>query len=177
MPIELVAGEIKRLDAQLYPVMATLVGYVTDADTGTMIDSVKVTVGGKYVGTTGDNGIYEVPYIIPGTYKADFWDTKGRYGEVTVPSVQIPKEGATLNVQMQMVPPGAIAVTADPPEEDVKIRVTFWREGVWRTLKIGYTDAGGQCMLEDIPPGDYRVVAEHVEYETAEKSVTVYSRP
>ena len=77
MPVTLLPGETKRVDASLTPVyvppeLATLWGCVTDAETGIRIGDVLVEVVGVSSAYSGADGCYEIVGIPAGTYTVRF---------------------------------------------------------------------------------------------------------
>jgi len=60
------------------PGLATLWGIVTDADTGTPIEGIEVSLNGL-TATTCVKGRYEFLNVEPGTYSLVFTDPLGRY--------------------------------------------------------------------------------------------------
>ena len=59
------------LNVNLNPIVANLIGIVTDAQTGTPISGVKVTLGTK-VTYTGSDGTYSISGVAPGAYSVTF---------------------------------------------------------------------------------------------------------
>ena len=163
------------IQIRLYPYFAELTGVVTDATTGEPIKDILVDVDGSVAGTKSD-GSYTVQYIIPGTYEVRLLDSDMRYDNVTVPNVEIPLEGATLDMQLHPLAPGAIQVSTSPAVEGVSIGVRYFDQwlGQWVVVADGKTDSSGQCFFADIPEGSYKIVARHIDYDTVEKLVTVY---
>lgn len=168
------AGSQQQINFRLYPFFAELTGVVTDATTGKPIETIKVEVNGSVAGTKSD-GSYTVKHIIPGTYTVFFVDPDMRYANTTVPAVGIPLEGATLNMQLSPLAPGAIQVSTSPVVEGVAITVSFYRHdlGHWILIASGKTNSAGQCFFADIPEGNYKVSASHIDYERVEQQVTV----
>ena len=87
MPVTLLPGETKRVDASLTPVYvppapATLWGCVTDAETGIGIGGVLVEVVGVLSAYSGADGRYEIVDIPAGTYTVRF--SKEGYEELIV---------------------------------------------------------------------------------------------
>ena len=77
MPVTLLPGETKRVDASLAPVyvppeLATLWGCVADAETGIGIGDVLVEVVGALSTYSGADGCYEIVDIPAGTYTVRF---------------------------------------------------------------------------------------------------------
>jgi len=75
MAVSFDAGETKQLDVGLIPIpvaLATLQGFVTDADTSAPIYNVRVEVGGSLSTSTDTDGFYMVPNIPPGNYAVSF---------------------------------------------------------------------------------------------------------
>jgi|GEM_PF-6121386 len=164
-------GDLIRI--RLYPYFADLTGVVTDATTGAPIKGIKVDVKGS-VGVTKSDGSYTVKHIIPGTYQVMFTDPDMRYADATASSVNIPLEGATLNMQLQPLGVGAIQVTTSPVVQGVSIGVRYYTEGNWIVIADGKTNSAGQCFFDDIPQGNYKIVARHVDYDPVDQLVTVY---
>lgn len=167
-------GEL--IEIRMYPLFAELTGVVTDIETGDPIDSVVVSVDeGMHMTGTNDKGEYRLRHIIPGTYHVSFRDSKDRYATVEFPSVYIPLEGAVLNAQMESVAPGAIAVSTSPVVANASVIVyKFVPEWGWVIDVEGKTDSNGECFFDGIGAGERRIVVRHIDYDPAQRTITVY---
>lgn len=125
MSIELKAGETKRLDVKLTPLVQTgiIQGYVVDAETGEHIPSAAIYLDGEFAlySWTDDVGGYRIADIPYGTHTVT---VEANNYQTTDFEVKVDQPIQSINLEMPPLPPGppgwsdgveVQSVAADPP--------------------------------------------------------------
>jgi len=145
----------------------TITGTVTDADDGSRIAGATVTDGTRTT-TTDAAGEYVVADVAPGSYEV----TAGKGGYESSSLMVTVSEGDTAVADLSLtwiIVPGTIAGTVTDADDGSRIAGATVTDGTRTTT----TDAAGQYVVADVPPGTYEVTAGKAGYESSTLVVTV----
>jgi len=148
-------------------VPGTITGAVTDAEDGSGIVGATVTDGTR-TATTDASGKYTIADVPPGTYQVTA--SKSGYHSSSSSVTVLAATTAVVDFSSnEIVVFGIITGSVTDAEDGSPIVAATVSDGT-RTVQ---TDAAGQYIIDDVPPGTYQVVAGKEGYESSSLTVTI----
>jgi thermitase len=148
-------------------VPGTITGSVTDAEDGSGIVGATVTDGTR-TATTDASGKYTIADVPPGTYQVTA--SKSGYHSSSSSVTVLAATTAVVDFSSnEIVVFGIITGSVTDAEDGSPIVAATVSDGT-RTVQ---TDAAGQYIIDDVPPGTYQVTASKSGYHSSSLSVTV----
>jgi thermitase len=150
-------------------VPGSITGTVTDAEDGSAIAGVTVTDGTRTT-TTDATAKYTIADVPQGTYQVSASKSGYQSSSLTVTVVSGGTAIADFSLT-EVIVPGSITGSVSDAKDGSALAGATVTDGTRATL----SDAAGQYIINDVPPGTYQVSAGKSGYESLTSTVMVVS--
>jgi thermitase len=146
-----------------------ITGQVKDTKDGSPISGAGISDGTRST-VSNATGNYVIDSVPPGTYQITV--NKSGY-ETSFQTISVASATTTIaNFSLnQIIVPGSIAGSVTNAKDGLPIAGALVNDGT----RTATTDASGNYIIADVPPGNYQVTASKDGYESLTSSVTVIS--